>query len=315
MAAVDTTQQSQQQAGATTPDLATTKGLIIQFAFWLQKEGHANSPYPTIIQRLVRRGADLLDPESVKGAIAKHSCKNGTKLLEVHAYDALTNMLNIQWKKPHYSQEDHLPFIPEERELDQLVAACRSKRMATFLQTLKETFADPGEILRLKWIDLSGNVITINNPVKGHNSGQAVISNRLVAMLNNLPHKEERIFPTTDKSMYQSFIRTKKRTAHILQNPRIKAISFVTFRHWGATMIYHQTRKLLLVKEILRHKSILSTMKYTRLVCFKEDDYDVATATTLEEDQQLLKVGFEYVTERNGIKLYRKPKTFAKLQS
>jgi len=53
-------------------------------------------------------------------------------------------------------------------------------------------------------------------------------------------------------------------------------------------------------------------MKYTQLVCFKEDDYEVAIATSLEEDQELLKVGFEYVTNRNGIKLYRKPKTFAK---
>jgi len=48
------------------------------------------------------------------------------------------------------------------------------------------------------------------------------------------------------------------------------------------------------------------------IICFKEGDYDVATATNLEEDQQLLKVGFEYVTERNGIKLYRRPKTFKK---
>ena len=40
--------------------------------------------------------------------------------------------------------------------------------------------------------------------------------------------------------------------------------------------------------------------------------YDATAATNIEEDQELLKVGFEYVTERNGIKLYRRPKIFSK---
>jgi integrase len=105
----------------------------------------------------------------------------------------------------------------------------------------------------------------------------------------------------------------KKRVANIIENPRLKAITFSTFRHWGATMTYHYTGgNLLLVKKILGHKRIESTMKYTQLVCLKEDEYDIGAATTIEEDQQLLKTGFEYVTERNGIKLYRRPKMFAK---
>jgi len=53
-------------------------------------------------------------------------------------------------------------------------------------------------------------------------------------------------------------------------------------------------------------------MKYTQLIPLKEDEYDVTASTSIEEDQELLKVGFEYITERNGIKLYRRPKIFAK---
>ena len=61
--------------------------------------------------------------------------------------------------------------------------------MAAYLQTLKETFADPGETLKLRWIDInaSNNTITINRPVKGHNSRQLKVSNKLIAMLNALP--------------------------------------------------------------------------------------------------------------------------------
>jgi hypothetical protein len=53
-------------------------------------------------------------------------------------------------------------------------------------------------------------------------------------------------------------------------------------------------------------------MKYTQLIPLKEGEYDVAAATSIEEDQELLKAGLEYVTERNGIKLYCRPKIFAK---
>jgi integrase len=287
------------------------KGLILQFAFWLQKEGHANSSYPQILKRLVNNGANLLDPESVKEIIAKRRCKDATKILEVYAYNAFAKMSNIEWTKPHYRQEEILPFIPEERELDQLIAACKSRRMATFLQTLKETFADPGEVLKLRWTDLTGNVINIRS-VKGHRPRQLMISSKLVAMLHSLPRRDERIFPTTYTVMNKIFWRMKNRVANITNNPRLKAITFTTFRHWGATMIYHQTRNLLLVQKILGHKRITSTMKYTQLIPLKEDEYDVTAATSIEEDQELLKTGFEYVTQRKGIKLYRRPKIFAK---
>jgi integrase len=55
---------------------------------------------------------------------------------------------------PSYSQEDHEPFVPDETELDALINSAKSKLLAAFLQTLKETFADPGEALRIKWLDI-----------------------------------------------------------------------------------------------------------------------------------------------------------------
>jgi hypothetical protein len=38
-------------------------------------------------------------------------------------------------ERPVYRQEEIIPFIPEEAELDQLIAAAHSKRMAAYLQT------------------------------------------------------------------------------------------------------------------------------------------------------------------------------------
>jgi hypothetical protein len=50
---------------------------------------------------------------------------------------------------------------------------------------------------------------------------------------------------------------------------------------------------------------ITSTLIYTHLVNFESDEYHTATAKTLKEDEDLLKAGFEYVTERDEVKIYR----------
>jgi predicted ATPase len=78
----------------------------------------------------------------------------------------------------------------------------------------------------------------------------------------------------------------------------------------GATMTYYYTKNILLVQKLLGHKRIQNTMKYTQLVHFKEDEFDVATATTVEEAKDLLAIGFDHITEKNGVMLFRKPKMF-----
>lgn len=73
-------------------------------------------------------------------------------------------------------------------------------------------------------------------------------------------------------------------------------------------MTYHYTKNILLVKKLLGHKKITSTMKYTQLIQLEDDKFDVATAITIEEAKELLAIGFSYITEKNGIMLFRRPK-------
>ena len=47
-----------------------------------------------------------------------------------YAYDAMTKMPKLFWTIQIYVQEEILPFIPEEKELDELIAASKSQRMA-----------------------------------------------------------------------------------------------------------------------------------------------------------------------------------------
>ena len=163
----------------------------------------------------------------------------------------------------------------------------------------------------LEWTDIDSvhNIITINNPEKHGNPRQMKVSSKLISMLNKLPKKSQRIFRNGSLEFFRQRFRLQRiRLAYKLDNPRLKRITFHTLRHWGATMEYHRTKDILHVKERLGHKSILNTLMYTHLVSFESDDYHVKTAKTIKEDQELVKTGFEYVTERNEVKIYRKPK-------
>ena len=309
---VEVAREKAQREG-TKPDLETMKGLIAQFMAWLDREGHKSSGYLNRIQRLAILHANLLDPEDVKKVIAEQDWKDSVKCLTVCAYDAFTRMLNIEWSPPRYKPEEALPFIPEKSELEQLIAACRSRRMAAFLQTLMETFADPGEALKLRWIDVDNKnrIITINRPVKGHNPRQLEVSGKLIAMLNSLPRKSKLIFPTSYANMQSCFLQVRKRAARVLLNPRLLEIHFTTFRHWGGSMIAYYTHgNVLTVQKLLGHKSIKNTMKYIHMIHFKDDEFETATATTVQESEELAAVGFEKFDEFKGIHIYRRPKRF-----
>jgi len=69
-----------------------------------------------------------------------------------------------------------------------------------------------------------------------------------------------------------------------------------------------QTKDILHVKERLGHRNINSTLIYSHLVNFESDDFHVRTAKNLKEDKELIEAGFEYVIQRDGIKIYRKRK-------
>ncbi|MGB9683200.1 MAG: site-specific integrase, partial [bacterium] len=62
-------------------------------------------------------------------------------------------------------------------------------------------------------------------------------------------------------------------------------------------------------KQQLGHKKLETTLIYTQLVNFNEDDeYYSATARTVEEARKLIEEGFEYVCDMDGVKIFRKRK-------
>ena len=57
-------------------------------------------------------------------------------------------------------------------------------------------------------------------------------------------------------------------------------------------------------------QKLLAEDKYIHMLNFKDDEFDVATATTVEEIKQLATAGFEKFDEYNNIHIFRRPKRF-----
>ncbi|MBS7628088.1 tyrosine-type recombinase/integrase [Candidatus Bathyarchaeota archaeon] len=228
----------------------------------------------------------------------------------VYAYDLFAKWKGIKWERPIYKPPRKLPFIPLEREIDDLIASC-NKYIATFLQLGKETGARAGEIYGLKWfdIDFENRVLTFV-PEKGSDPRAFKMSGRLIAMLNRLSREGDGIFAhyKSLNSLRRCFERYRKRAADKFGNPRLLRISFHTLRHWKATMEYARTKDILHVMKTLGHRRIENTLIYTQLIKFESDEYICKTAKKPEEVSDLIEKGFEYVCEHEGLKFFRKRK-------
>lgn len=291
---------------------------MLEYLFHLHKQGYSEATirlHRTALKVLTERGANLFDPESVKEVIAKQKWSSARRYNVISAYNSFLKFIGLSWEKPKCKVERKIPFIPTEAEIDALIAGS-GRKLSAFLQLLKETAMRAGEAKRLEWtdIDFERRIITLNKPEKGSMPRMWKVSPKLISMLGALPKKSTKVFGDGPiNSLKSTFQKTRRKLAHKLQNPRLLKISFHTFRHWKATMLYHQTKDILYVKRFLGHKKLENTEIYVNIeqTLFGEsenDEFTVKVASTPEEIKQLLEVGFEYICEKGGLLFFRKRK-------
>ena len=308
------TQIKKQAVGATKLSEAEVKGNVVEYSWNLKRNGYKESTittYTYLIKWFIKRNADLNNPDSVKDVIAmQEAWSQGRKRNAVKAYDLYAKLHGIKWTKPKYKPVDKIPFIPTEQEIDSLISGC-CKQMSAFLQVLKETGARRGEAFNLKLEDLDyvSNRLRIT-PLKGSKARVFKMSDKLLRMLHNLQGNSKRIW--NYKNVFyldKGFRRMRKRTARKLGNPRLLMIHFHTLRHWKATIEYARTKDLLHVQKLLGHHDIKNTMRYVQLVDTSEEERFICkVANNAKEAQELIELGFAYVTGEydDGGKLFKK---------
>ncbi len=134
-------------------------------------------------------------------------------------------------------------------------------------------------------------------------------------MLEHLPKKYgNRAFslPTMRLDNFAvNFQRQRRRTTNKIQNQRLLKIHFHTFRYWKGTMLYHETKDMYYVMLRLGHRNIANTLLYVQLeeALFQgECEYISKVAKTEQEICTLIEAGFEYVTDFQGSKIFKKRK-------
>ena len=163
----------------------------------------------------------------------------------------------------------------------------------------------------LTWTDVDFKKETINiASAKNGIPRELRISQNLIGMLNRLPRTREKVFGNISyTTMRNNLNDQKKRIAEKLQNPRIARIKCHTLRHWRASMEYHRGAGLVEIKEMLGHRTLTSTLVYTHLMKnTKKDEYISRATRSVKGARALIETGFQYVTEIDGLKLFRKRK-------
>jgi len=208
-----------------------------------------------------------------------------------------------------------MPKIPQERQTE-LIMANAPLKLRTAIAISKDTGLRPIELMRttLRNYDLANG--TVYPETAKHGSPRVLkLSNKTLNLLNKYLSSRsitlnEPIFGTWNSDTYGKWFRHyRNKTAEKMQDVAIKSIRLYDLRHYFATMLYHKTKDILFVKQQMGHRKIETTLVYTQLLQFEKDDqYTCRVATNTKEDTELIESGFEYVTERDGLKIYRKRK-------
>ena len=203
-----------------------------------------------------------------------------------------------------------MPLIPTTENIDKIISAS-SMKYATIFTILKETGLEGMELATMhrNHIDAERGIINATG-CKGHNSRSFKLKQATADLLRTYLAKYQTKYPfPRSKIMGQMWREFRDRLANKLNNPQLKAIPLRNLRHYYATRLYANTKDILLVKQRLGHKKLETTMFYTQLIAYnEEEEYTCKTATNVKEATELIENGFTYVTEIDGTKLFRKRK-------
>lgn len=285
----------------------------------IQMKNKGRSDYTIRLVRVslkhLNRHADLDNPDQVKQFIAQKETTTAYKQKLCYAYNKYCQYYKIQWEQPIYKPEPKPVRLPTTEQLDTLINNNPRRTQKIKLTLSKETGLRPIELCRLKVkdVDLRQKLIYPITAKRGKPRTLKII-NHLTRLLKRhiITHNlkpNDKVFKGNATNYGRCYRRYRRILAKKLKRPDLNTIRLYDFRHYFATRLYAKTKDILLVKQQLGHKRIDTTLIYTQLVTFNEDDeYECKTTNNLKQARKLIEKGYEYVTEMHGHSIFRKRK-------
>jgi integrase len=267
--------------------------------------------------RQIARNCNISDPNAVKTYIANVRNKKTNRPLDsttkdklIYAYDKFCTIHGIEWKRPYYQEKEKTPTIPTTENVNTIIDNA-TEQYAVIFRILKETGASGQELENMprKDIDTEQRLIKITG-CKRHGSATYKLTTQTTAMLRTYLHKnsQDHPFPTAE-CMGDAWRRTRNSLATKLCKPELKNILLKSLRNYSGAHLYYKTQDPIAVMRHLRHKKLETTMHYIRGITIGgEEEYTCKTATNVKQAKELIENGFQYITEMDGLKLFRKRK-------
>ena len=287
---------------------------IFQVLWQLKKDGYSENTIDPIGKRLrnLAKHTDLDNPETVKEFIAKAEWSNGYKCNIVNAYNHYAKFHGLSWQIPTYQRAYSIKKLPLESNIDLIISYTKTRNRVA-LRLVKECGLRPIEVsnLTLRQIDLH-NGLVYPETAKGGEARVLKMKSETLALLKQLVNTKnltlnDKIFPSS-KTLQKNWNRLRNRIAERLGKPELKQIRLYDLRHFYGTMLYHRTKDIVHVQRKMGHRSLKNTLIYIDLADFRNDEFICKTAKDIKEATELIELGFEYVTEINDVKIFRKPK-------
>jgi len=258
--------------------------------------------------------ANLENPEEVKEAIKNRKVSDGMKRILCYAYQRYADYYKIEWKKPKYTAKSREVKIPTKQKIEKLIASAHAP-LNLKLQISYEDGLRPIELytLRPKDIDFEQRKL-YPETAKNGSSRFLPISVQLKGMLETYIQQhntkpDEYLFKGNQTQYSQSFRELRNRLAKRLNDPSYKNIKLYDLRHYFGTTMFAELGNLRIVQKLMGHKHITTTEIYEHLTLMETDPkFTTRTTQTTEEDNQAIADRFEYITERNTFKMWRKRK-------
>ncbi len=255
----------------------------------------------------------LSEPEAVKHFIAQLKTSDSYKRNLCIAYNKYCKFYKINWNMPLYLPEAKNIKLPTKKKLLMLIAKARIPTSIK-LKLSMETGLRPVELCRLKVNDIDLEHRTVN-PItaKKGNPRTLKISQQLTASINewiikNNLNLNDKLFKgdAEDYGKYYRAIRNK--LANDLKDPSIRTIRLYDFRHYFCSKQLNDTKDPYFVMIQMGHKKLETTQKYMHLMNLNDDEWTCKTTNNIKDAAALIEAGFEYVTEMDGTKLFKKRK-------
>ena len=288
---------------------------MLNYLIKLQNEGRTDGTLKAhdVRLRIISKYANLNNPDTVTQYITHMKTGNNYKIAMIRTYMQYCKHNNLTWNPPKYTSDTKAIKIPSQPKLDQLIANS-GKTLATKLRISKETGLRPIELMNLKVKDIALEQRTIYPTTAKHGASRSLIistnlRDTIQAHINrNKLQLNDKLFKGDALLYGHAFRQMRNHLSDKLNDPSLKQIRLYDFRHYFATTLYHKYKDLLLVKQQMGHKRVETTLIYTQLLNAPDDEYVSKTAANVKEAQNLIESGFEYVTEMDNVKIFRKRK-------